>query len=785
MSPRVLIAVVLVLAVLVGIWINMQWEGQEERRGEGGRSRESVETKALATYVGGETCAACHKAEHETWVGSHHDLAMQVAKEDTVLGDFNETTFTHFGVTSRFFKRDGKFFTRTDGPDGKLQEYEITFTFGVDPLQQYLIEFPDGRYQVLSIAWDTRPKDTGGQRWFHLYPDEKIPHDDLLHWTGPNQNWNYMCAACHSTNLQKGYEAEEDRYTTRWSDLDVSCEACHGPGSQHVAWAKTSARVEPPHEYEKKGLLVQLEAFEEGRWIPDPDTGTARRATPIPSRIEMETCARCHSRRALIHEGDAPGKPFLDSYLPALLEEGLYHADGQIQDEVYVHGSFVQSKMFHAGVTCSDCHQPHSLKVRALGNALCTRCHVAERFDTPKHSFHEPKSPGAQCVECHMPANLYMVVDPRRDHSFRIPRPDVSMKVGSPNACTQCHRDRSPKWAAEWVAKWYGPGSQPDGHYGEALHAGREGLAMADQVLASLAREIRQPAIARGTALTLLRRYPTHEALQAITQGLRAKEPLVQIGALRALQTIEPARRLPLAEHLLGNPFLAVRVEAARALAPVSRDQLTTEQEAVLREASAEYIQAQLATAERPSSHLNLGIFYAEQGQMEAAETAYRKALTLDPSFVPAYVNLADLYRVHQRDHEGETLLRQALDVAPKDANVHQALGLLLVRLKRQDEAIEALAQAAKLEPNDARQNYVYAIALNSVGQPEQAIAVLETTHHRHPNDRQILGALVSLHRDGGNREAAIRYAKQLVALSPQDQAARQVLEQLESKQKR
>ncbi len=158
-----------------------------------------------ATYIGRDACATCHAAQTESWQGSHHDLAMQVATEGTVLGDFDDAGFTHFDQVSTFFRRDGKFLVRTEGPGGDLRDFEIAFTFGVDPLQQYLIELPGGRLQALSICWDTRPREAGGQRWFHLYPDENVDHDDELHWTGPNQNWNFMCAECHSTALKKNF----------------------------------------------------------------------------------------------------------------------------------------------------------------------------------------------------------------------------------------------------------------------------------------------------------------------------------------------------------------------------------------------------------------------------------------------------------------------------------------------------------------------------------------------------------------------------------------------------
>ncbi|MFB3092742.1 MAG: tetratricopeptide repeat protein, partial [Dehalococcoidia bacterium] len=651
-----------------------------------------------------------------------------MAEEGTVLGDFANTSFTHFGVTSKFYRRAGKFFVQTEGPDGKLHDYEIKYTFGVDPLQQYLIEFPGGRYQVLGIGWDSRRRDEGGQRWFHLYPNEKIPHGDELHWTGPNQNWNHMCAECHSTNLRKNYDLEQDRYKTDWSEINVSCEACHGPGSTHIAWAESGTNGQKGEGARQKGLVVKFEASEKATWIPNLETGTATRSKPRASNIQLNTCARCHSRRRVIHEEYLHGQPLLETHAPALLDEGLYHQDGQIEGEVYVYGSFLQSKMYRAGVTCSDCHDPHSLKTRAVGNKLCAQCHASAKFDAPEHHFHKPTSRGAQCVECHMPATTYMVVDPRRDHSFRIPRPDLSVTIGTPNACTQCHQKKSAQWAENWVAKWHGTERDAKRHYGEVLKAGREGLPGTERALAKLGGDSTEPGIVRATALALLRHYPSQTTVNAIAQGVKEEDPLVRIGALRALDVLRPASRHELAHHLLSDPIRTVRIEAARALAPVSSKVLRPPQQAALNEAMAEYIEAQLVNAERPSAHLNLGILYAERSQFERAEAAYRMALRLAPSFYPALVNLADLYRLQKRDKEGEAVLRQALTLVPDDANVHHSLGLLLVRVGRQQEAIEALKRAAKLQPNDPRHGYVYGVALNSIGMAEKAITVLEET---------------------------------------------------------
>ncbi len=402
-----------------------------------------------------------------------------------MLGNFADARFAHAGVTTRFFRRDGRFFVNTDGPGGTLADFEIKYTFGVHPLQQYLVELPGGRLQALGIAWDARPKAQGGQRWFHLYPDRKLKAGDPLHWTGIDQNWNYQCADCHSTNLRKNYDDATRTYRTTWSEIDVGCEACHGPGSNHAGWAKLDPNARGADA--SKGLPVALDERRGVTWSIDAATGNATRSAPRTSSREIEACARCHARRGQFDDTWHPGAPLGNAYRVALLEPGLYYADGQMRDEVYNHGSFLQSRMHAKGVTCSDCHDPHSQKLRVPGNAVCGQCHAPSRFDAATHHRHKPGSPGAACASCHMPTTTYMVVDPRHDHSMRIPRPDRTVALGTPNACGNCHAKEGAKWAADAVARWYPerkPGQQT---FAEALAAGDRGAPGAQAALASLA----------------------------------------------------------------------------------------------------------------------------------------------------------------------------------------------------------------------------------------------------------------------------------------------------------
>ena len=700
---------------------------------------------------------------------------MQPANAGTVLGDFDDATFTAHGVTSTFFRREGQFLVRTDGPTGRLEEYPIAYTFGIDPLQQYLVEFPGGRYQVLSLGWDTRPAPDGGQRWFHLYPDERIDHTDVLHWTGPYQTWNHMCAECHSTDLKKNYRREEDRYETTWFEINVACESCHGPGSRHVEWADARYEGSLPEGDPDNGLVVGLGEEEQAHWTFVEGEAVARRVPPRQSRAQLETCGRCHSRRSVIHDRYRPGRSLMDTHRPVLLEEGLYHPDGQILDEVYVYGSFRQSRMYQAGVACSDCHDSHSLELRSPGNDVCGTCHFPGNFDTPDHHFHPPESAGAQCVECHMPARTYMVVDPRRDHSFRIPRPDLSVRLGTPNACNACHTDRPVEWALEAVTKWYGPREEDKPHFGEAIQAGRTQAPGAGKALAGVAADKTVPAIVRASSLALLARFPDAEALGAVQDSLRDGDPLVRTSALSALSARDPRARLRLASPLLRDPIRGVRIEAARVLASVPEDLWSP---ALLRErerALAEYRQAQFINADRAESHVNLGILHEELGDLEEAEKAYLSALRIAPVSVAA-INLSDLYRIQRRDEEGEEFLRRGLETAPQDGGVQHALGLLLARLGRHPESLHHLGRAAELEPEQPRYGYVFAVALQSAGQLDRALEVLETAHGRHPSDQDILVALALYNREKGALDSALGYAEKLVELAPDHTEFRRLL---------
>lgn len=772
-------AFALIAAAIAGVIYFMPLSQQAPVTGPVAVKDKTASHSSHKSYVGGSACMRCHRDEFEAWTGSHHALAMQEATAQTVLGAFNNTTFNHHGIESRFFKRGDKFTVRTDGPDGKLADYEIKYTFGVTPLQQYLIEFPGGRYQALSIAWDSRPKSEGGQGWFHLYPHEKVDHNDQLHWTGRYQNWNLQCAECHSTNLKKGYDLASDSYRTTFSALNVSCEACHGPASQHLDWAKLAR---PPYaQDDAKGLALRLQSRWDEAWkFPDSAAKFAQRDRHAADTL-MNACWACHARRSTLAEGGLPGLPLEETHRPALLTPPAYYADGQQRDEDYTWGSFQQSKMFQKGVTCLDCHEPHALKLRAAGNALCARCHNAAVFDTSKHHFHKLGSQGAQCVNCHAPEQNYMVIDGRHDHSFRLPRPDLSLSLGSPNACIQCHQKRKPEWAAAVLDNWYGTAWRERPHYGNVLHAGATQGLKALPALLELAQDAAQPAVVRATAATFSAPLMRPDSVPVAQVLLQDADPSMRIAALSLLEAFGPAERVAGAAPLLSDPVCGVRLEAGRVLADVPDDLLPPDKQSTLHDVLRKYLASLQQNADWPAANVNLGNLALRQGRFDAAISWYERALALDPRFAAAYVNLADVYRQLGREADGEQRLRQGLALMPQAADLHHALGLLLVRKGDMPAALQELAAAAKSAVDNARYAYVYGVGLNSAGKRREALAVLRAADQAHPYDLDILGALIAMQREAGDAQAALVYARKAAEALPQDVGIKQLVQELES----
>lgn len=633
-------------------------------------------------HVADRNCLACHAEQASAWTGSKHQLAMQPATPDTVLGDFADARFAGKGEAAHFLRRGDAFHVTTEGADGQRAELPVTHTFGIRPLQQVLLPQPGGRLQAFTIAWDTDRK-----TWFSLYPEGANPPGSNLHWSGRYQNWNLMCGECHTTAYRKGYDDTSDSYRTTWAEANVGCQACHGGGRAHAESARTVAAA--------------------GQGTPKP---TANRAL-AGAHAQVDQCAACHARRTRLVEDAVAGAPLLDQFMPDNLRADLYHADGQQLEEVFEYGSYRQSRMYQAGVACTDCHDPHSGKPRAEGNALCTACHnpspdrtrfpglIAKNYDVPAHHFHRAGQAGSQCVDCHMPSRNYMVVHGRRDHAIRIPRPDLSATLGTPNACQDCHADRSPEWAAA-ITRHLGPRLHPP-HYGEIISAARRGEPRAAQQLHTLITDPAQPAIVRATAVETL------AALGSVPPTtLRDPDPVVRATAVGAFATRPAEERLAHLPALLSDPLRAVRISAARGLADVDETRLTGEQRMQLQAGLTAFVAAQQAMADMPSAQLNLaslaGLASARRAPA-AAERHYRRALAQDPLVQAARLGLATLLAGSAREDEAERVLREGLSHSTQPGELHLALGLLAGQRKEWEKAAHELRAAAALMPDHPR----------------------------------------------------------------------------------
>ncbi|QAX84966.1 hypothetical protein C2E19_14360 [Pseudomonas sp. DTU12.3] len=693
-----------------------------------------------ATMVDEQQCQGCHTGQVKDWQGSHHQLAMQPANAETMLGDFNNITFKAENETTRFSRKGDQFWVNTPGIDGKNADFKVAYTFGIAPLQQYLIEVGEGRLQALGVAWDTEK-----HRWFHLYPGQGVNFKNPLHWSKPSQNANFMCVECHTTGFKRHFDAASNTFNSQWNSLGVGCQACHGPASNHLEW--TAKKTDLIHQ----GFDVDLKD---------------KNAT-----VEIETCARCHARRAPLGDGYTVGKRLMDDYLPSTLTRELYALDGKIKDEVFEHGSFLQSKMFDKGVRCSNCHNPHSSELKAPGNAVCLQCHntagktsvegvdgkglQAKNYDSIEHTRHTMGQPGSQCVDCHMPGKFYMGNDFRHDHSFSIPNPERAQKLGTPDACLTCHQGKAGDKVIAQFKLWSASTAVQAPRYDESLWLIRNGQPGAADALYQQLQRSDLPAIQRATLLAELPLYPSEQALKLATQDLKNPQPQVRESAVRAISAfLPPPERAPLLTPLLADPVKAVRIVAARDLLSVARNGLGTAQ-ANWQAAIGEYEAVQKSLLERAEANLNLAMLYQASGRSGEVEGLLRSALKRDADFYPALVTLVQWLESNGRGGEAQKLLADSLKEHPDAALLQHTQGLSLIRAGKAGEAMAPLRKAAQLEPQNAQYGYVLAVALHESGKVDEACAILEGLLKAQPANRNARLSLIQWYLDSGQEPKA------------------------------
>ncbi len=685
---------------------------------------------SAAEFVGTKLCINCHQSQYQAWQGSHHDMAMRHTSSDSVKADFNNVSIKFRGQTHRFFKKGAEYWVNIAGPEGQFKDYQIKYTFGFEPLQQYMVEFKDGRVQLIPFAWDTRTAVEGGQRWFDLYPEQTQKHQEFF-WTNTGQNWNYMCADCHSTHVKKNFDVKNNTYKTTFSEINVGCEACHGPASTHIKWSKN-----PDKKIEHKGFDRNL-SKSVTQWLSKTNSPTLA-PEKIDHSQQTQVCAQCHSRRLQISNNkQVKGDAFGDRHLLNLIDSRRYYPDGQIYDEVYVYGSFLQSKMHKNGVVCSNCHDPHSAKLSLPKEQVCLQCHQAEVYQSTKHHHHKKDSGGAQCVNCHMPETTYMQVDARRDHGWHIPRPDFSKKLGTPDTCLSCHKDKDSDWSDNAIKTW-NPNRKAidDQPFAPIFSAADQGNSQATSALSHIAQNSTNAPIIRASALERMSQFSDPNSLIATARGAKNSDANIRIGAIRGAEGMRGIERWRMIAPLLSDKVLAVRTEAARVLMPLWQE-LTEPQQIELTPALNDYLEIQNFNSDRGFAHTNKANIFVYQQKYNEAEHAYKTSIRIDPYFANAYVNLADLYRLQKKDKEAINILQTGALENPDNGNLPYSIGLAYIRSKQTQKAVEYLHASTLVEPDNVQFHYVYGLALES-SQPQQAFTAIRKAYQLSGNPQHL-----------------------------------------------
>jgi len=662
--------------------------------------------------ISNQQCIACHEQAQHDWQQSDHANAMAIADKNSVLANFNNIDVEHYGQKATFFIKD-KCYQVTISYDDKTDTYPIKYTFGHFPLQQYLVETEQGKLQILPFAWDSRKTDEGGQRWYHNYSHEEIRPQDRLHWRQPLQNWNGMCADCHSGGLVREYNPDKNSFDSRFDNINVGCLSCHDDMSEH---AQTSVK-------RNVGIDVTSAKHPTGQWLRNLGDKTAHWQGEQRDNTFMDGCFACHSLRAPLNDGFKPNTPFLDQFTPQLVAPPNYYADGQIKEEVYVYGSFLQSKMYKAGVNCLDCHDKHTMKLKAEGNGLCLQCHGGEVYNVKEHHQHEDSSTGAQCVNCHMTENRYMGVDDRRDHSFKIPRPDLSLTFNTPNACTSCHEDKSNQWASDTLENWHGkakivlPSKQ-------LLMMLNNGQAVSLEQHLSILTDEKLDVISRATAIGLLSYTTQTISVDALMPYLTHSEPLFRINAASVATLMPPADKVKVLTPLLSDDYKSVRVAAARSLVT---SELSSTNKKIFDQAFKELMQANTINSWRGEGAANQGVLAIEMNKLTDAEKSFKTSIKIEPYFEASYINLADIYRAQQRPFQVASVLKKGIENNPKSAALHYSYGLHFVREKKIEIGLPLFEKSMELSPDDPQYAYTFVLAMDGAGQSRQALTKLRT----------------------------------------------------------
>ncbi len=686
-------------------------------------------------FVGDQSCKSCHAKQYDDWLRSDHFMAMQPPNDSTVKGNFNNVSFTADGVTSRFFKKDEKFFINTQGDDGHNYDYEVKYTFGFTPLQQYLVEFPGGKMQVPRVSWDTKQK-----KWFHQYAGQKINSHDWFHWTGNSQNWNTMCASCHSTNLQKNYSIDSDSYHTTYSVINVSCESCHGAGKLHVDF-------------------VNSDDYKNGKKIPGFYLNKNSEQLP-----QVNTCAPCHARKTDISATLTQSKEIMDNYIPEIPSNEHFHADGQVNDEDYIYTSFLESKMFHRGVKCSNCHNPHSGKILFASNQLCLQCH-AKKYDDPSHTFHPVGIAASECKSCHMPGKIYMGVDLRHDHSFRVPRPDLSVKYGTPNACNSCHNKKTSQWATDAIVKWYGP--ERKYHFADDLIPGSKIDENSEAHLVKLLGDTTVPNIVKATAAYYLGSIPTQNSFSGLLQLLSNGDAQIRYRALRSLSNFPVGNWRENVGPLLSDKVRAVRIAAADLYITIPEKAIPSQYSQAFAAARNELQNYLIYQADFSVGNVMIADHYLRVNDFSNAERFYVRALKKDSLMNYARLNLSTAYNAQAKNDKALEVLETAAEIDPTNDRIYYNMALLYNEMNDKKNAERSFAKAVALKTTNPRVYYNYGLLLNEIKKFKEAETVLQKGISIDPSSVEMYYALCFVYIQSNETIKAKEAAIKLKQLDP------------------
>lgn len=692
-------------------------------------------------------CATCHEEQFEKWQRSQHAWANRLVSVEKDGAAFTPARMLVNGsFVTHLHEQGNRFEFVSSGPDG-ISHHQPEAVIGIEPLRQYLVPFPGGRLQVVDVSYDPH-----SNKWFNAFGDEDRQPHEWGFWKNRSMNWNSRCAFCHMTGFEKNYDPDADTYASTWDEMGVSCAQCHGAGVET-----------------DEGLM--LEAC---RVSSVEGTEHARRST---LDTQLHNCASCHARREELTGAFKAGDNFHDHFLLALIDQpGVYYPDGQVREENFEYGSFAMSRMHHKGVTCMDCHDPHSgeLVAPAQNNALCLTCHAppgqrdAKVIDLMTHSHHPPGTPGDTCIECHMPTTTYMTRDPRRDHGFTSPDPTLTKELGIPNACTRCHVDKDADWAIEWTEQWYGEKmDRRSRRRARLIVRAQNGDASVVQELLRFAAE-EEIALWRASLISLLSPWVYEdEVRQFAADELRHVEPIVRAAAVRALAPVTDAQDQ--LKAMRKDPVRAVRVQAAWSTMNPREEESRSNQEVLnwLRR-----------ICDEPTGAIRMGQKALADGSPAEAEEWMRKAVDWDPS---AYTHHMLGRVLHARGNIDGAIdeISQAAELDPEGVDYPYALALLYAEQGETRHSLLHLKRTVELAPNLGRAWYNLGLAHAQLEELDMAIASLQKAEELSPGSPELPYARATIHLRQDNREAAQQAAKKALVISPNYPPARALLEQL------